>query len=225
MTGRDRRKRFNRGEVIVAAIAIAPVACLAAAVISIATSGDAPAAAAATPSATTTASHAPDAWDRFWADLNKPPTPRPGSTTCGFQGQNLACVQHWPDGHTSVKPVPFPVSNDQYNALVDDGLTSTWYSPEPGREQYLTPQEVTSENKPFAPERTCPDGDYEAWVPDCPDLSAGVVHWWHGDGTDVVVAPQWQGSYRWPNPAPKPRRCPDSDLWVPYVPTCPSGAS
>ena len=163
----------------------------------------------------------PGAVDSFLARLSAPLPPRPTEVDCTFRGDaEVVCVRQWETGPATTTVLPWPVTQDQRSDLIREGVN--WPPrPESGREQYLTPLEVTAAgyNKPLAPRRHCPDGTFwYPWVLDCPDLSQGYVSWVHHDGTEVIINPD---ASVWPNPSPEPRRCPGSDHWVPYVPECP----
>jgi hypothetical protein len=141
---------------------------------------------------------------------------------CTFKGEAVSCVKQWAGKPPTTQVLPWPLTEDQQTQLIDDG--ANWPpKTEPGREQYLTPLELDADSfeKPLAPTRHCRDGLMQpAFV--CDDLSWGTVSWVHDDGTVVLVNPD---PAVWPKDDPTPRRCPGSDLWVPYVPTCPGGVS
>lgn len=166
------------------------------------------------------------------------PTERPGlrfqptrvivETRCTFVGQSrLSCESTRDDGTTTTTNYPYPLTDDAYEEL-RYSLVSAWFSPEPGRERFLTPQELTEDEwlKPSSPTRRCPDGDHAPWST-CPDLSVGEVRWSHEDGTTVTLPREWWDPEVWKSQrqpdgkwAPSPRRCPGSEHWLPYVPSC-----
>lgn len=150
-------------------------------------------------------------------------------TVCTFAGQDrLSCASTYRGGGSETKIYPYPLPDDVYDELRYSLANGGWYSPEPGRERFLTPEELTTPewNKPSSPYRKCPDGDQAPWAT-CSDLSVGEVYWSHMDGTRVVLPREWWDPALWQSQrqpsgewAPKPRRCPGSQHWLPYVPSC-----
>ena len=104
----------------------------------------------------------PGAVDSFLARLSAPLPPRPTGVDCTFRGDaEVVCVRQWETGPATTTVLPWPVTQDQRSDLIREGVN--WPPrPESGREQHLTPLEVTAPgyNKPLAPRRHCPDGTF-----------------------------------------------------------------